>query len=369
MPDVSFEGFPPLPPPELIHRVIASFGADQGDAARYSFHVHAESALRAVQHGLAAIGRDINGFERMLDFGCGPGRLLRWLAPYAGEVELHGTDIDRDAIEWCEANLPYASFTVAPHLPPTSYADGTFDLVVNHSVFTHLDERYQDLWLAELQRITRPGGVLVLTVHSARQANAVFGHLATAGADADAFRAQLERDGILFVDSDDNIGSSHPAFYRTTYHAPWYIFEHWGRFFELASYIPEGSDTQDLVVLRRREEDAEVVPPIGHGAAPAPASAAAGGDALQQALEYLNVVYHRRPPARTALGRLKRRVLRGEIDRSERMYEALVHVVRQLAAREPRGDALLPQVVVLKAALERQGNRISLLARELRERD
>ena len=37
-------------------------------------------------------------------------------------------------------------------LPPLDYPDATFDLIFNHSVFTHIDEQYQDAWLAELLR-------------------------------------------------------------------------------------------------------------------------------------------------------------------------------------------------------------------------
>ena len=44
------------------------------------------------------------------------------------------------------------------------FPDAYFDLIFNHSVFTHLDENYQDAWLAELERVTKPGGVLVLSV-------------------------------------------------------------------------------------------------------------------------------------------------------------------------------------------------------------
>ena len=66
-------------------------------------------------------------------------------------------------IAWCQANISYAQFTVGPHDPPLPYPDHHFDLVINHSVFTHLDERYQDLWLTELQRITSPGAILLLT--------------------------------------------------------------------------------------------------------------------------------------------------------------------------------------------------------------
>jgi SAM-dependent methyltransferase len=374
MADVSFEGFPPIPPPELIQRVVLDFSADDAERTQRHFHADAETGLLVVQRALAGLGREIGDFDRLLDFGCGPGRVLRWFVPYAEQVELHGTDIDADAIEWCKENLGYASFTTAPHEPPTEYPDGYFDLVINHSVFTHLDEHYQDLWLAELQRITRPGGVLLLTVCSARQVHVTLEGLAGAGVDAEAYRARLERDGILFIENDAFVGSSHPPFYHSTLHAPWYVLEHWSRFFDVRGYLPEGGHTLDMVVLIRREDGAEVLPPIGRrpAAVPAAPAAPASDPELDRALARLNELYRGWPPARTALGRLKRRVLRGEIDRSERMHEALVALAQLLAERPERADGLAElkrDVHLLHVAVETQGARISLLARELRERD
>ncbi|MCA1657735.1 MAG: class I SAM-dependent methyltransferase, partial [Verrucomicrobiaceae bacterium] len=48
--------------------------------------------------------------------------------------------------------------------PPTPFADGSFDLVHGISVFTHLSEADQDRWLAELQRITEPGGAVLMSI-------------------------------------------------------------------------------------------------------------------------------------------------------------------------------------------------------------
>ena len=107
----------------------------------------------------------------MLDFGCGPGRYIRHLEPLSETTEIHGADIDGQMIDWLRKNVPYGHYEVVPHEPPTSYPDAHFDLIVNHSVFTHLPEPLQDKWMAELHRITQPGGVLLLTVHSLPQWN------------------------------------------------------------------------------------------------------------------------------------------------------------------------------------------------------
>lgn len=348
---------PPVPPADLVQRVVPPFPAERVDEALAAFDSGAERSVHCLEHGLAAIGRDLREFERLLDFGCGPGRIMRWLWPLADDVELHGADIDADAIEWASAHIPYARFVVTPHEGPLPYPDGNFDLVVNHSVFTHIDERLQDVWLAELRRVTRPGGILLLSVHSNPQFVAMLEGYAGMDEDPEPLRKRLEIDGILYIAEDHYIGSTHPPFYHSTFHAPWYVFEHWHDFFEVRAYIPVGADTQDLVVLERRAEGAPVSRPIGHrevAAAHAPAPAAS------DALAHAEALHSGWPEPRTPLGRLKRRLLRGEIDRYDRLTRALIDAQHQ--ARRGRGDRAIH---LLQVALYQQGGRISLVERDL----
>ena len=54
------------------------------------------------------------------------------------------------------------------------------------------------------------------------------------------------------------VGGPFPDFYHSTFHAPWYIFEHWSKIFEIKAYVVRGSlDFQDLLLLRRRDERVE----------------------------------------------------------------------------------------------------------------
>ncbi len=111
----------------------------------------------------------LNPGARILDFGCGCGRVITWLQQLDSKYQYFGTDIDPEAITWCQENLAnFGEYAVNPHLPPTEYADNYFDLVYSISVFTHLSEDMQFAWLKELSRITKPGGYLLLTTHNRR---------------------------------------------------------------------------------------------------------------------------------------------------------------------------------------------------------
>jgi SAM-dependent methyltransferase len=86
-------------------------------------------------------------------------------------VEVCGSDRDERALEWCRLNLPFARFEQNGLAPPLAYDDGAFELVYALSVFTHLAEELQRLWLIELDRVLRPGGLFILTTHGARYAD------------------------------------------------------------------------------------------------------------------------------------------------------------------------------------------------------
>jgi SAM-dependent methyltransferase len=229
----------PVPDEKLIERVA-------GVTDRDSFLWLGRESVRELERTLAIVGRSPRSFESILDFGCGCGRMLLWLESIGRERALHGTDVDAEAVEWCRRHLPYVSLTVNEPDPPLPYPDGAFDLVFNHSVFTHLDERRQDLWLTELRRVVRPGGFVVLSTH---------GEVALADG-AWALRDRVEREGIVYLDKSMPRELGLPDWYQNTWHAPWYIFEHWGWWFEVRGYVPGGALAfQDQVLLERTPDD------------------------------------------------------------------------------------------------------------------
>jgi SAM-dependent methyltransferase len=233
------EGLPD-PGEELISRV-------SGRRDREWFFSTGRESVRDLQHTLAIAGRTLDSFESILDFGCGCGRMLLWMKELGSASALHGTDIDSEAIAWCQEHIPYARATVNHETPPLPYTDAAFDLVYAHSVFTHIDERRQDLWLSELQRVARPGALIVLSVH---------GEIALPTQAWD-IRDRLERDGIAFMDHTAPRDLSLPDWYQNTWHAPWYVFEHWGRWFEIRAYVPgAGLGVHDHVLLERRSDEA-----------------------------------------------------------------------------------------------------------------
>jgi SAM-dependent methyltransferase len=121
--------------------------------------------------------------------------------------------VDGDAIQWCARHMPRGRFTwTSPH-PPLPYPERYFDVVYCFSVFTHLDERMQSLWLLDLKRILKPGGILLLTVHGERTA-----------------RAYLDEDGLeglkvagIVHRTTGKLKGIVPEWYNTTWHSQQYV--------------------------------------------------------------------------------------------------------------------------------------------------
>ena len=110
------------------------------------------------------LGYDPENPGNILDFGCGAGRMIRWLKPYSENKEIWGVDISSEHIIWANNNLNppfnFAVNTVVPHLP---FRDNYFDFIYAGSVFTHIDD-LSDSWFLELHRISSDNAYLYLTI-------------------------------------------------------------------------------------------------------------------------------------------------------------------------------------------------------------
>jgi SAM-dependent methyltransferase len=102
----------------------------------------------------------------ILDWGCGPARVVRHLKELiAGNCAVFGTDYNKKTIHWCKKNIENVVFEENDVNPPTVFDNEKFDLMYGISIFTHLSEENHHLWFSELLRISKKGGVLILTTH------------------------------------------------------------------------------------------------------------------------------------------------------------------------------------------------------------
>ncbi len=100
---------------------------------------------------------------RILDFGCGWGRIIRFFLKDTAADNLYGIDVDPKMIDICREVVKYGNYSVCNPLPPTEFGENSFDIVLGYSVFSHLAELVHIKWISEFSRILKPGGLLLVT--------------------------------------------------------------------------------------------------------------------------------------------------------------------------------------------------------------
>ncbi len=228
----------PLPSAALRYRV-------HGSVRPEGFLRVGRACARDIETILRRHGMQLSRFGAVLDFGCGCGRVLRFFKDLPSSCHLYGTDIDEQAIRWCRRHLPMARWSVNPDLPPTGYAEGFFDFVFALSVFTHLDESFQDDWLTEFRRILKPGGVALITLHG----EAFLNRLSPEGRRAADEKGLMTAVGQTGARKLDGL----PDYYQTTYHRRSYVLERWGRHFRILGYEERAVNEQQDAVLLGKE--------------------------------------------------------------------------------------------------------------------
>jgi len=233
----------PLPPEALRMRVHGA-----GDAA--SFVREGSTAFVRLQRVLGEyFSKSIADFTHILDWGCGSGRVLRYVADVAA-TDVTGIDIDPQAIEWCQQAFPHYKFMAVNPQPPTPIATGTFDLIYAISVLTHLRENDHLKWLEELNRISKPNAVILLTT---------FGDVAW-------WRGRLPWKGFAtwkihnagFFNAGQNrdldeIDIGDRDYYRNVFMSHDYIARNWSKYFDIVDIVPGAiGNLQDLCILQRR---------------------------------------------------------------------------------------------------------------------
>jgi SAM-dependent methyltransferase len=234
----------PLPPAGLI-RITSGCVRQARNNPERLFESYWESGLAGaawIERLLDRHGFRIEDRSAILDFGCGCGRVIRHWRRLAGS-SLHGCDYNPHLVSWCAEALPFAEFRENGLEPDLPYERGSIDLVYAISIFTHLDEPLQLPWMAELERVLRPGGLLVLTVMGP-------GRL-------DAQRrpevADRIREGRLAVVRGDQSGTNACS----VYHPRSYVEHTMSSGWRLLAYEADGAEDvrQDAVLLQKPTGD------------------------------------------------------------------------------------------------------------------
>ena len=234
--------FPAVPDDDRMFRVM-------GAADTTQFLLGGFTDFNKFKRLLVAIGAgDLTDRRRVLDWGVGCGRVARYFGTVPG-VDFCGVDIDADNVDWCARTLP-GRYLKVPLRPPAPLDAASFDLIYGISVLTHLHERDQRAWLAELHRLAAPGAIVLLSFHGTTAGNYAGLPLPT----LDAYLDAVARDGFLMTSVNRQIRDfiDEPDYYVDVSHSDAYVRRVWGEYFDVVDTIPGMTATQDLAVLRKR---------------------------------------------------------------------------------------------------------------------
>lgn len=247
------ECVPPVPPIELrqitaeIEAALFLYTGSYDLATLVAlYHAHAGATLPK---------------PKVLDFGCGCGRMTRFLDP--ARWEIFGSEVNPDHVAWCRVNLPGVDTRQNTCAPPLRFESQQFDFIYSLSIFSHLSAGMAEAWLEELARVSKPGSLVMLTFHGSHALQVVEespAHQAMLHLTPQAARDildRLQREQLILIPYDEalirgiNVGTSE---YGTTFINPPFAPELGKKCgFEPLANIPGGMrGFQDIVVLRRR---------------------------------------------------------------------------------------------------------------------
>ena len=158
--------------------------------------------VRSVRHfGLLLTGAPLDG-RRIMDFGCGYGRMLRLMMHVTDPDRLHGVDAWERSLRHCrDAGLPnpLAASEAVPRALP--FAERPFALIFSFSVFTHLSPKAAGACLAAMREAVEPGGLAAITFRPVEYWAFHQNHHRPRlpGATLADLRRRHERDGIAYL--------------------------------------------------------------------------------------------------------------------------------------------------------------------------
>ncbi len=193
----------------------------------------------------------------VLDFGCGWGRLTRYLARDVAPGRLYGCDPVEGILDVCRANRVPAKVARSEFLPDRLPFDERFDLAFAFSVFTHLSEAAHERSLLALHRSLRDGGLLIVTIRPPEYLFSCAPMRPLLDALGPDIEASLTAPRYLFLPhaADPHHFQQHDhgqIDYGETVMTMAYVRERWSRWFELLEVDLQLEDLHQVILTMRR---------------------------------------------------------------------------------------------------------------------
>jgi len=162
-----------------------------------SYAERAQNVVALIEETLAAAGRKFDDVDKWLDFGCGYGRVLRFLVARVPRERVYATDVIEEGVEFCRSEFGITALRSQPELE--SVRLGSFDFIYAISVLTHLNERNSRAFLRAMGDSLADGGIVMFTTHGRYSSEHVGLYGAELEARGDEIRRAVRERGIAYV--------------------------------------------------------------------------------------------------------------------------------------------------------------------------
>lgn len=120
--------------------------------------------VKTMVSGFDELTRKPVATARVLDFGCGWGRILRLLYKFASSESIYAVDAWDESLKLCHAHGVKGHLALTDWVPRTLPFECQFDLIFAFSVFTHLSEKTARVVLQTLRERIAADGLLIITI-------------------------------------------------------------------------------------------------------------------------------------------------------------------------------------------------------------
>jgi SAM-dependent methyltransferase len=191
-PPLAIEGLPGRVHPNdfMANRLLPGRAQDYGDYVK-----HSRASFEILSQGLRAAGRCWSDVESVIDFGCGYGRVTRWLPTVLPPDKVTACDVQAEGVRWCAAEFGVRPLVGRPNITDTGF--DRYDVLFSISVATHLSPGRLAALFRALMRIINPGGVVIFSTNgpiSAQTATSIRQYI-----DRQKLLADLDQTGSAFI--------------------------------------------------------------------------------------------------------------------------------------------------------------------------
>ena len=188
---------------------------------------------------------------RVLDYGCGWGRISRLMSRYTDPENIYCVDANNEAIEMCKRDGVWGHYSLCDYIPTQLPFERYFDLIYAFSVFTHLSKKAADSVLRVISRHLTNHGLLAITLRPVEFWDALTRF--EAGYSAERLKRSHKETGFAYMPKFVSV-DGHLVYGETSMTLD-FINSRWPEWKILGTWLNGSDPLQKIVFLQRSSQD------------------------------------------------------------------------------------------------------------------